>query len=338
MASEALREPDGPGQTAADLPPTSGARFAAGAFLVVAGISVLGGLIGLLQAEHIGAPTHALVTGGAFAVLFFLALALRPVAGLEGLRGTLAIVAVVLLVVCFAYAVDLGGVIPFDDHGVRVKLAAAASLFTFAMVVAAVAVPSAVAWGLAVVGMQATVLLSLVAAGGASAKAFLVAALLTALVTLLAAVHLPATRLHPGARAWMLSVASVLAAATATELASGLSGSGTAAAGVLALALAMLAWRHHTVVPAIAAVPGLVAAEAYLVHRAVGTSATSEAFGALVAGVVLLAAVAVIGVAGRGSVLRAGRWWSPEELLLLLAAVAAVLALGEGSTLPLVGG
>jgi hypothetical protein len=65
---------------------------------------VLSGLITVLSGNHFGAS--AAVCGVAFAILFFVAVALRPGIGMDPVRATLGVVSVGLLLACFLSALS----------------------------------------------------------------------------------------------------------------------------------------------------------------------------------------------------------------------------------------
>ena len=320
-------------------PGSGGGQLVAGAFLTVAGLSVTAGFISLLIAANVGYPANATACGIAFAVFFFLAVALRSGVGFDTMRATLGVVSGVFLAACFVFAVQING--GFDEQSFRVKVAAAAGVFAVGMAVAGFVVPSAVALGLAVLGVEATVILSLLAAGGVSIAGLTVAALVAALVLLFLALRLPATRLHPRGPAWMAGVAALLAVLPASEQIGVVNGLAITSSGVLALALVLIAWRRRLLVPAIVAVPALLTVEGYVVARSV-TSGTDAAVGVLVIGIVLLLVVGVVGAAMRNRARTRTGLSSPptlrgvwfEELLLAAAAVFALLSLAVGPSTP----
>lgn len=313
-------------------PPGTGGHLAAGIFLTVGGISVLSGLFGILAAEGVGFPTNAIACGIAFAGLFLVAVGVRPSPGLNPIRGTLGVVSVVFLVACFLFAVDIGSGAGIADQGFRIKLAGAGAVLAVGMLVVGVVVPSAVASGLAVLGVQAAVVASLLAAGMDSQSQLAVAAVVTASLLVIAAMRVPRLQRHRQALAWMVSVATFLAAADAIGLAVSFTGTAVAADGLLTLALALLAWRFRLVVPAIVAVPTLIVVEVFVIRQAVGDNGGSgPAVALLVFGVVILLLVGLGGAAlrGRMPVPRGGRTVLPEELLLLGVVVLALISLGE---------
>jgi len=319
-------------------PPSSGAHLAAGVFLTVGGLSIIAGFIGIISAQDIRFPANATACGIAFAVFFFLAVALRPSVGMDGMRATLGVVSVVFLTACFVYAVEITGTI--SDQSFRVKVAAAAAVFTVGMGVVGVVVPSAVAGGLAVLGVEAAVLLSVVAAGGASVTSLGVSALVAAVCVLLVVIRVPLIRPHPRGLAWMVSVGAVLAVLPASEALGSFNGLAAASSGLLALALVVIAWRHRMLVPAIATVPAILTVEGYAIAHA-ATSATDVAVGLMVVGIVVLLVIAVAGAAVRGRVRTRStppvglpRALLPEELLLVAAAVLALVSLGTSSATP----
>jgi len=256
-------------------------------------------------------------------------------------RATLGVVAVLMLDACFGFAADLNVNAGPGDTSLRVKTAAVAAVFTAGMAVVAVIVPSAVAAGLAVLGLESAVLLSMLAAGGVGVTGYVVAGLLTALFAIAVGLRLPMLRRHPSGLGWILGVGAVLAAVASSGLSSGGSGMSVASAGLLGVALAILAWRHRSVLAAVAAVPPLFTVEGYLVEQSVGGSATEQATAALVIGIALVVAVAVVTAITRGRLrtTATARLLRPEEVLLAGAAVFALLALGqEGPSLPFLRG
>ncbi len=332
-----------PGTLAAGETPPGGAglhggHLAAGVFLFLGGISVLGGLLALLSAEGVGFPVNSIGCGIAFAALFLLAVGLRGSTRLDPLRSTFGVLAVLFLTACFAFAVVTGDGGSLADQGLRIKAAGASAVTTAGMLLVAVLVPSAVAAGFAVLALQAALVFSLLAAGMDSASQLGVSALVAAVVSLIVAVRLPALRPHRRALAWMLSVAALLAAGDALGPAIGFNGAGVAASGVLGMALALIAWRYRLVVPAIAAVPALGVLEAYLVDQvASGTDANGRAVAILVIGVVTLLLVGLVaaGLRGRAPAARPGRAFLPEELLLVAVVVLALISLGETTRSPI---
>jgi len=309
-----------------------GGHLAAGVFLTVAGLSIFAGLLALLSAQRVDFPGNAIACGAAFAVLFVLAVGRRS-GGPNPVRGTLGVVSAFFLAACFAFAVDLGGSGTFAEQSVRVKLASAAAVFALGQAVVGVAVPSAVAGGLALLGVEGTVLLSLTAAGSPSPADLVVAGLVTAIVLMLVALRLPRLRPHPGGLAWMLGAGAVFAALAALALAADANGMATAATGFLTLALALLAWRNRAVAPAIAAVPCLLVVEAYLAGQVTGDRGPAgEAAVVLASGVVLFVLVGIGGLAARQwSIADSARRILAEELLLVAAGVLALVALGQSN-------
>lgn len=310
-------------------PRLPGGHLAAGIFLTVGAASLLGGVIGLLDAENVGFPANAVGCGIAFIALFVAAVLLRPGSGGDALRGALGVTSVLFLVACFGFAVDLGGSGSFYGQSLRVKLAAAAALFALGMGGIGVAVPSAVASGLAVLGVEGAVTLSLFASGVSSPEQIGVAVVLTAVAAMLVALRVPALRPHRTGLAWMVSVAAVLAAPAVTALASDFNGAAVAASGALAFALAALAWRHRLVVAAVVAVPALVVIEVYVADQVAGRdSASGQAATVLVIGAAMLVLVAVVGIVARTRTARLPtRGVRVEEVLLLAVAALALISL-----------
>jgi hypothetical protein len=129
----------------------------------------------------------------------------------------------------------------------------------------------------------------------------------------------------------MLSVAALLAAVPTLVLLSDLAGSSVGAVGVLGLAFALFAWRFRLVVPAVLAVPLLLAVEAYLVTKGAGDG-TGSAVLVLIVGVLLLLLTPIAARSLRGRALRPmDRGVLPEEVLLVLAAVLALVTLSQPS-------
>jgi hypothetical protein len=177
-----------------------------------------------------------------------------------------------------------------------------------------------------------TVVLSLIASGVSTPLELAAAALATAAVLTLVGLHLPVIRPHRTGLAWLTGVCAVLAAAASTVLAIDFNGIAVAAVASLVLAFALLAWRHRLVVPAIAAVPALVAVETWVVQQAAGTDRTGQAVMALVIGVVLLVLVVAFATSVR---LRASERppgaFGLTDALLVAAAVLAVASLTQAS-------
>jgi hypothetical protein len=331
--------PAGPPSSAVAVEPPApsapgGGHLAAGIFLTVGGLSLFAGLIELLDAQSVGFPANAVACGIAFAVLFILSVALPG--GRSAMRSTFGVVAVLFLVACFGFAVDLSSSAGATDQSLRVKLAGAAAVFTVGQAVVGVVVPSAVAAGLAVLGFEGMVLLSLVAGGSPSSLDLTVAGMVTAIALAVVALRAPRLRPHPSGLAWMVGVAAVLAATAAVFLGAGINGVAAAAAGSLILALALIAWRHHAVVPAIAAAPVLLVVEAYVVDQVAGQSTpTGQAVTVLASAAVLLVLAGIGAVAARRWTLARGDLRvRAEEVLLVVAAVFALIALGQPSRSP----
>jgi hypothetical protein len=291
---------------------------------------VLSGLITVLSGNHFGSSASAAVCGVAFAILFFIAVALRPGIGMDPVRATLGVVSVGLLLACFLLAVGaLDTPSVADIRTQLIRAAAGAGLVTLGMAVVAAIIPSAVAAGLAVLGLAGTVLLSCVAAG-MSFPGLLVAGLVAAVAAFEVGLRLPWLRAHPSATVWTVNVAAALIGAAGTALALSFNGLAVAAAGLVGAALAVLAWRWRAVLAAIAATVALLFVETYVVLQAVGSDPTSQGVILLLSGLVMLMVVGITGMRLRGRV-RAARTGGvlPEEIVLSAAVVLGLLALTD---------
>jgi len=314
--------------------PRSGGGLVRGVFLYIGATSIISGLAVVVSGNRAGTGLAAAVFGVAFAVTFFVAMMLRPNVGADSVRATLGVVSIVFLVVCFGLASGIADPGRSDAHDEQVRVAVAAGLFTFGMGGVAMLIPSAVAAGLALLGLVATVALSSWAAG-VEGLGLAAAVVVGGVVGLELAMRVPRLRAHPGAMAWMVNIGAVLVGAAATAM--GVTGDGTAisAAGFAGLALLLVAWRWHAVVAAIVATVPLTLIEAYAVTKVVGGDASSQGAAALLVGLVLLLVVAVLGLRSRG--VRQGRSMPAllDELVLVIAAVLALAALGStGKGLP----
>ena len=315
--------------------PRTGAGYARGIFLYIGATSVIGGVASVLAGAHVGSGAGAAVLGVAFVVLFFVAMMLRPGPAMDPVRASLGIVAVLFLVGCFAVAVGAADQGPIDTGTQLVRVAAAAGLFTLGMAGVGMLIPSAVGAGLAMLGLVVTVVVAS-AAAGVEGFGLAVAAVLAAVVALELAFHAPRLGSHPGASPWMVNVAGLAIGAAATVLGISFQGTAVASAGLVGAALALVAWRRHAVVAAVAAVAPLTLVEGYVVASATSSDTTAAGAAELLVGLVLLIVVGLVGMRVRdGSAPPRRRLLVPEELLLLAAAAMALVALtqvGSGFT------
>jgi hypothetical protein len=286
-------------------------------------------VVTLLVANNAATAVAAAVSGVAFAVLFFVAVALRPGIGMDSVRATLGVVSILFLVVCFGLVVGLGDRHPPDTSTELVRAAVAAGLFAVGMGLVAALIPSAVAAGLSVVGLVATVVLACGAAG-VTAPGLAVAAALAAVITLEAAFHVPQLRVHPSATVWMVNIAAPLVVLPITVLAITLRGTPVAAAGLAGAAMAVMAWRRRAVIAAILAAVSLSVVEGYVILQIGGTDRIGVGLVELLIGLVALVAVAVASLRMRGRVRVAReRAVLVEEVLLAAAAVLALISLSD---------
>ncbi|HXA27842.1 MAG TPA: hypothetical protein VN193_03755 [Candidatus Angelobacter sp.] len=312
--------------------PRTGGHLARGVVIYIGATSVLSGLITVVGGNNVGAGLAAAIFGVAFAVTFFVAMMLRPGAGIDAVRSALGVVSVLFLVACFVLAITATDSGPTEPRTQLIRAAAAAGLFTFGMVGVAVLIPSAVAAGLAMLGLVGTVELACGAAG-VEVFGFAVAGLLAGVVALEIAFRVPGLRRHPSAPAWMVNVAAVLVGAAATGLGVSFQGTALAATGLTGLALVLVAWRWHAVVAAVVAVWPLSLVEGYVIVSAVGGDTTTQGVIVLLVGLVVLLVVAVLGLRSRGRPREASR--RPvlvDELVLVAAAVFALVALSQVGT------
>jgi hypothetical protein len=315
--------------------PRTGASFARGVFLYLGAASVFTGLVAMVAGNNVGAGLASAIFGVLFAVTFFVAMMLRPGAGLDPIRATLGVVSILFLVACFALAVGFADQGTADTRSQLVRVAAAAGLFTFGMAGVGMLIPSAVAAGLALLGLVGTVELAC-AAAGVELFGFAVAGVVAGVAALEIAFRVPRLRAHPAAPGWMVNIAALLTGVAATALGASFEGTAVAAAGLIGVALVLVAWRWHAVVAAVVATLPLSLVEGYLVSRAVGTDSTSEGVIVLLAGLVVLLLVGLVGMRARGAPrLAVRRPVLVDELLLLAGAFFALVALsqvGSGSS------
>jgi hypothetical protein len=301
-------------------------------FLYIGGTSVIAGLVAVLGAHSVGAGLAAAVLGVAFAVTFFVAMMLRPGAGVDPVRATLGVISIVFLVGCFVAAVSVGDSGTVSANTELIRGAVAAGLFTFGMAGVGVLIPSAVGAGLAMAGLVATAVL-VAAASGVEAFGLAVAALVAGVVGLELGFRVTRLRAHPSAGTWMVNVAGLLSGLAVTALALSFQGTAVAAAALMGVALVLVAWRWHAVVAAVVAVWPLSTAEGYLIVNAVGGDSTVQGVALLLVGLVVLLLVGAVGMRMRGRVAE-GRHRPVviEELLLVAAVVMALISLaGSGN-------
>jgi hypothetical protein len=176
-----------------------------------------------------------------------------------------------------------------------------------------------------VLGVHAAVQIGL--AGNVALKGVFVAGIITALAMIAVGVRAPRLRPHPMALRWIVGVGSALAGADTLILVSGGGGSTAATAGFVGIALVLLAWRYHAVVPAIAAALPLIAVEGYAVGEATGSD---NGGGLIVVGMAVIVGVAIAAVAGRGRARRpAGSGIRVEEVAMGCAVVAALVVTAD---------
>jgi hypothetical protein len=309
--------------------PRTGGNLARGVFLFIGGVSVLSGLGSLVSRNGVGAGLAAAIFGVAFAVTFFVAMMLRPGQGLDPVRSTLGIVSILFLVACFALAVGVADQGPTDARTQLIRAAVAAGLFTFGMAGVGVLIPSAVAAGLAMLGLVTTVELAC-AAAGVVLFGFAVAGVVAGVAALEVAYRVPRLRVHPAAPVWMVNVAAVLTGIAATALGASLQGTALTATALAGVALVVVAWRWHAVVAAVVAVWPLSLVEGYAIAYAVGNDSTSAGVIVLLVGLVVLMLVAVLGMRARGAPREArSRPVLLDELLLVAAAAVALVSLSQ---------
>jgi hypothetical protein len=316
---------------AAPPPPPPGPRsgsLTAAIFLYLGGTSVLGGIVSLLAANDVGRGAAAAVCGVSFVVLFFVAVALRPGVGMDGVRATVGVLSILFLVACFGLVVDIGDR-QADTTTQLTRAGAAAVLFAVGMGLVGVLIPSAVAAGLSVLGVVGTAVLAC-AAAGTTPPGLLVAATVSAVLAVEAAFHVPRLVAHPATTVWMVNIAAPLVALPVTALALTLRGLPIVAAGLAGAALAVTASRRHAVVAAIVAAVSLSVVEGYIVVQLVGTDRVGLGLAELLIGLIVLVVVAIAGLRMRGRVRGARAASVPvEDVLLVATAVVALLALTD---------